>query len=246
LCNTGTVWRTNSQNCVDSVLDVQWDRNHESCYTLDEKDESIFACSRSIVWSLYDYSNRDSHYESGGALVAKCSDVTEEEDMSSRYSSVCIQSDSKMNETMAVFDTLSKNNEPIYYWDYYYLYLSDNDTWVLQENTINEDDEDNILAVCEQRYLLNCTQNQWLINGIIVDRIKVSEGGCGSVEWEENDTNEVPAWWILPVIMICCIFAIVVAVVMLCFVICTRSAKQSQEDSRDDVVDIYVLSDEEK
>merc|ERR1712110_692627 len=196
LCNTGSEWKTNSQKCIDSQMDVEWDLDHERCTTLDEDDESIFACSRSIVWRLYDYSDSNEHfdeYASGGAFVAKCSDVAEEEDMSSRYSSVCIQSDSKMNETMVVFDTLSKNNEPIYVWDYHYLYLSDNDTWILQLNTINEDDEDNILAVCEQRYLLNCTRNQWSINGIIVDRIKVSEGECSSVEWEGKYTNKVPA-----------------------------------------------------
>merc|ERR1712154_43976 len=225
--------------------------DHERCSILDEDDESIFACSRSIVWRLYDYSDSNEHfdeYASGGALVAKCSDVTEEEDMSSRYSSVCIQSDSKMNETMTVFDTLSKNNEPIYYWDFHYLYLSNNDTWILQINTINEDDEDNILAVCEQRYLLNCTQNQWSINGIIVDRIKVSQGECGSTEWEGNDTNKVPAW-VLQDVILCCIFVIVVIVAFCCFVICTRSVKQSQDrqdDGRDEVVDIYVLSDDEK
>merc|ERR1712066_828909 len=106
--------------------------------------------------------------------------------------------------TFSMSDDYSRSGEPLYSlkgtYDYMYYVHNDGNRWIISMETLTMDGNgqwrgiprSELALFCDENDLMDCTQNKWMQNGTVFDRITVVAGQCpaGGLRWEKNTKAE--------------------------------------------------------
>ena len=120
--------------------------------------------------------------------------------------------------TFSMSDRFSRSGGEALYvlkgrYDMFYVH-NDGNRWIISMNTLTMDGwtqyslydwpRSEVALICDEKDLMACTQNKWMQNGTVFDRIKVAAGECGAggLEWDKEKNSNT---WKVPLIVCGCV-----------------------------------------
>merc|ERR1712241_964896 len=194
-----------------------------------ESRADIFGCSGRPGQRSMDFKSDGDRYTT--KLITKCSEINLSPVESEYNPSICVQLDKDIPQlamyelsntsddshygTFSMSDRYSRSGKPLYLLnarhDWMYYVHNDGNRWIISMDTLTMDGKfqwrgnlprSALALFCDEDDLMDCTQNKWMQNGTVFDRIKVVAGECpsGGLTWEENIKEEKKKW-VLPLVI---------------------------------------------